>query len=313
MGILNGIFGKNDDHFDKYKNNLGETDDEVEEVKAVKEIKEVKETSSDIVIEPQNSRNGIDNLDDLDDLDENLKLFGEEDNLEDKKEPASVQPVQTVEAVNVKPDKPDRMFRFVIFIDGTYSFTTIFKKVYVFLDVLTGELENVERKGNIGINYELVVHYEGDVENLYVKKCDSKEGFIKELGDVIFRGGADNGEDYMFSTIKRWGEEQKIKDNKTGDNKTEDAIFYFTDSKVIGDTENNDTGVKARFVRGYYHKESQMPAFQIVDREGEPVPEENHRINKTCIDDLVKMNENEMKDEIKRMVDSLLNDMSANG
>lgn len=290
MGILNGLFGKNDDQLAKYKNNLGETDEEMEEVG---------EPSSDVVKEP---RNGIEGLG------EKPKLFGDEGYTpEEKKEISSMQAVQPEEAVN---EKPDRLFRIVIFIDGTYSFTTIFKKVYAFLNALTVELDSIKLKGNIGVKYEMVVHYEGEAEDLDIRKCEKKEGFINELNSIVFKGGADDGKDYMYSTIKRWGKIQK-----TDDEKTEDAIFYFTDSIVVKDSEDRNTGVKARFVRGYQYldKDSIMPVFDIVDREGEVVPEINNGLKISPIKDLVEMNENNMREEIERIFGSLLNDMSANG
>lgn len=285
MGILSGFFGKNDDQTDKYKNNLGETDDVVEGVGGI---------SSDVVIEPRDSTK---------DFDEIPKFFGDEDNTSvDNKKPSSV---QSVEEVNVKPD---RMFRIVVFIDGTYSFTTIFKKVYEFLSLLTSEFENVKLYADIDIKYELVVHYEGEENNLYIRKVDNGEGFLNELKNIVFKGGAYDGKDYMFTTIKKWGELQKSVDDKT-----EDAIFYFSDSIVADDSVNLDTGIEARFARGYQHRDSRVPAFHIVDREGNEFTELDHVINNLKINDLVKLNESEMREEIVRIYGSLINEMSANG
>lgn len=206
-------------------------------------------------------------------------------------------------------------------IDGTYSFTTVFPKVfYIVKYLLEGLAEKKSEYPAIAIRYSLTVfHEKAEPINLGQNQVefftDSEFDFLEKLKKVNFYGGSKDGKEHLTEALDQ---AMCVLQNAGGKN-AERGLFFFSDAEPENDNMNPDftdedqdgyINKGLRFAEIYTFSEKFMPRFKMVDGYGNDVGNGKNETKSASLESLLKGDLDDISKKIIDIVDELLRQVS---
>lgn len=211
---------------------------------------------------------------------------------------------------------------FDIIIDGTYSFTTVFPKIYYILQNLTTMIynEKLEYEG-IGIKYGLTVLHKNAEAQVFKNNeyfTESEQEFLQELRNIEFYGGSENGRENLKEALDTG---LRILNN-CGEDNTYRGLLLFSDSLPEEEdltpdfsqyNQNEYLNKGLRFAIFYTYKNDFFPKLKIVDGDGNITENVKNEVAFNNLEDLLSLNGNNLIEQIRRMIINIFNQTSILG
>lgn len=215
-----------------------------------------------------------------------------------------------------------KILRIGIIMDGTFSFTTVYPKIYYVMEKLLQGLKSAkeEYKG-VKIEYALTIfHDEPEVvcfaDGNYFTQSESELKAILE--NMSFYGGSSDGFENLYEAVNQ----QLYILNDSEEAKTADkGLIMFTDSLPADDLMpnftsgepgkyGNYTNYGLRFANIYAHTDEFKPKFKIVDGYGNPSTNIRNMGIYSSLKTLLERDTLETVDEVQRIIEKILNQAS---
>ncbi len=207
--------------------------------------------------------------------------------------------------------------RIGIVIDGTYSFITVYKKVYNILKNFLKEMETKRRREefpDITVEYALTVFHENPQCIRFHGRpfTNNAEEVISALEEEVeLYGGNTEGYENINQAI-RYQLELLGQTMPDSEEMVDAGILVFSDAEAEDDKPNFYDLIGLRFANVYtYSKMNYSPIFHIIDGENHDSDGERNLAEIQTMEHLVNLPTENATKEIRRIVEKILNRVSA--
>lgn len=206
-----------------------------------------------------------------------------------------------------------------IVVDGTYSFTKVFPRVY---DVIEKFLRKMEKEGKeypgVIIKYGMTVLHDFAESWKYKNGeyfTENKEEFLINLKKVKFYGGSPGGRENLSDAVD---EALRVLNNSEDEN-AERGLLFFSDS--IPEDNNLQPNFLETDQEGYLNKglrfaifftydDTFTPMLKMTDRNGDEVENGKNEAAYHSLNELLSSNRNVLLAEVERIVWDILQQIS---
>lgn len=223
-------------------------------------------------------------------------------------------------SVSKKPEKKKEVL-FEIVIDGTLSFTMVYPKVFYILENFLHIAKEVKKEyRGVVFQYGLTVFHEED-DVLWVDFggekyfTESETELIEKLSNIEFYGGSETGREDFTSAL-----DQTLRVlNNHGEEQSSRGILFFSDSipekdKLEPDfTEMVQDGYLnkgLRFAQFYTGTDDFCPKMLMVNGDGNLAGDAKNESSYECLENILRADPNKVSQELKEMVNNILNQTS---
>lgn len=226
-------------------------------------------------------------------------------------------------SANKEPKKPEKKKEvlFEIVIDATLSFTTVYQKAFYILKQFLNMMKQVKKEyRGVVFQYGLTVFHESDdvfsiefgTETYFT---ESETDFIEALSNIVFYGGSETGREDFTSAL----DHALYMLNSHGEENASRGILFFSDS--IPDEEQLEPDFTEMVQDGYLNKglrfaqfytgtDDFCPKMLMVNGDGNFSGNAKNEASYECLEYILKADPNKVSQELKEMVNNILNQTS---
>lgn len=204
-------------------------------------------------------------------------------------------------------------------VDGTFSFTKVFPRVYYAIERVIRSFEQAKREyRGVEIRYGLTIFRETAEPCVFSNESEftaDRQEFLQALRGVVFAGGSPDGRENLTSAL-----DTALRSlNNEGGKSAYRGLLLFSDSLpadkepepfFLEEFQSGYLNRGLRFAVLYTYDDSFVPALKMVDRDGRPTENEKNFVSCNSLQDLLRSNGKEAMEKLQQIVDSMLNQVS---